>query len=111
MIVCKTRNAPGWATKEDNLIPNGVKCNENVIWVSVLRLLKNKNNHKMTESKLHKKNKTILKLHTHCVYSQQKSLKVGESSFLSIKVVETTSSTQKMYCIYMNDCFMWKATC
>ena len=25
-------------TKEDNLIPNGVKCNENVIWVSVLRL-------------------------------------------------------------------------
>ena len=38
MIVSKTRNAPGWATKEDNLIPNGVKCNENVIWVSVLRL-------------------------------------------------------------------------
>ena len=38
MIVSKTRNAPGWATKEDNLIPNGVKCNENVICVSVLRL-------------------------------------------------------------------------
>jgi len=38
MIVSKTRNAPGWATKADNLIPNGVKCNENVIWVSVLRL-------------------------------------------------------------------------
>jgi len=38
MIVSKTRNAPGWETKEDNLIPNGVKCNENVIWVSVLRL-------------------------------------------------------------------------
>jgi len=38
MIVSKTRNAPGWATKEDNLIPIGVKCNENVIWVSVLRL-------------------------------------------------------------------------
>ena len=28
MIVSKTRNAPGWATKEDNLIPNGVKCNK-----------------------------------------------------------------------------------
>jgi len=38
MIVSKTRNATGWATKADNLIPNGVKCNENVIWVSVLRL-------------------------------------------------------------------------
>ena len=38
MIVSKTRNAPGWATQGDNLIPNGVKCNENVIWVSVLRL-------------------------------------------------------------------------
>ena len=38
MIVSKTRNAPGWATKADNLIPNGVKCNENVILVSVLRL-------------------------------------------------------------------------
>ena len=38
LIVSKTRNAPGWATKADNLIPNGVKCNENVIWVSVLRL-------------------------------------------------------------------------
>ena len=38
MIVSKTRNTPGWATKEDNLIPNGVKCNENVIWVSVLGL-------------------------------------------------------------------------
>ena len=38
MIVSKTRNAAGWATKADNLIPNGVKCNENVIWVSVLRL-------------------------------------------------------------------------
>ena len=38
MIVSKTRNAPGQATKADNLIPNGVKCNENVIWVSVLRL-------------------------------------------------------------------------
>jgi len=38
MIVSKTRNAPGWATKEDYLIPNGLKCNENVIWVSVLRL-------------------------------------------------------------------------
>jgi len=45
MIVSKTRNAPGWATKEDSLIPNGVKCNENVIWVSVLRL-------KMTSLKL-----------------------------------------------------------
>ena len=39
MIVSKTSNAPGWATKTDNLIPNGVKCNENVIWVSVLRLV------------------------------------------------------------------------
>jgi len=39
MIVSKTRNASGWATKADNLIPNGVKCNENVIWVSVLRLV------------------------------------------------------------------------
>jgi len=39
MIVSKTRNAPGWATKEDNLIPIGVKCNENLIWVSVLRLV------------------------------------------------------------------------
>ena len=39
MIVSKTRNAPGWATQGDNLIPNGVKCNENVIWVSVLRLM------------------------------------------------------------------------
>jgi len=39
MIVSKTRNAPGWATKEDNPIPNGVKGNENVIWVSVLRLV------------------------------------------------------------------------
>jgi len=38
MIVSKTRNAPGWATKADNLIPNVVKCNENVIRVSVLRL-------------------------------------------------------------------------
>jgi len=38
MIVSKTRNAPGWATKADNLIRNGVKCNENVIWVSVLGL-------------------------------------------------------------------------
>jgi len=38
MIVSKTRNAPAWATKADNLIPNGVKCNENVIWVAVLRL-------------------------------------------------------------------------
>jgi len=38
MIVSKTRNANGWATKADNLIPNGVKCNENVIWASVLRL-------------------------------------------------------------------------
>ena len=41
MIVSKTRNAPGWATQGDNLIPNGVKCNENVIWVSVLRLTLN----------------------------------------------------------------------
>ena len=38
MIISKTRNGPGLATKADNLIPNGVKCNENVIWVSVLRL-------------------------------------------------------------------------
>ena len=44
MIVSKTRNAPGWATKADYLIPNGVKCNENVIWVSVLRLYKAKKN-------------------------------------------------------------------
>jgi len=36
--VSKTRNANGWATQADNLIPNGVKCNENVICVSILRL-------------------------------------------------------------------------
>ena len=42
MIFSKNRNVPGWATKEDNLIPNGVKCNENVIWVSVLRLCQGK---------------------------------------------------------------------
>jgi len=41
MIVSKTRNANGSATKADNLIPNGVKCNENVIWVSVMRLTRN----------------------------------------------------------------------
>ena len=38
MIVSKTRNAPDWATKADNLMPYGVRCNDNVIWVSVLRL-------------------------------------------------------------------------
>ena len=31
MIVSKTRNANGWATKGEILIPNGMKCNENVI--------------------------------------------------------------------------------
>jgi len=39
MIVSKTRKASGWATKAANLIPNGVKCNENVTWVSVLILI------------------------------------------------------------------------
>jgi len=38
MIVSKTRIANGWLTQRGDLIPNGVKCNENVIWVSVLRL-------------------------------------------------------------------------
>jgi len=38
MIVSKTRNASRWLTQRRNLIPNEVKCNENVICVSVLRL-------------------------------------------------------------------------